>query len=175
MQQNKTNPTPNRSGRCAAAAVVIALMTFIQTSRSEVKVGDSFPDVSSGQLQGKAPALSGKIVLVDFWASWCGPCKKSFPAMNALQKKYADKGLVIVAINVDDQSANMDSFLKKTPANFAVLWDSHQTFVNKVDVHTMPTSFLLDKDGKVRFVHSGFLGAETERQYEAEIESLLKN
>jgi len=137
--------------------------------------GDAFPDLASYKLEGKLPdSLKGRIVLVDFWASWCGPCKMSFPALNALLKKYGASGLVIVAVNVDEARADMEKFLRDTPADFTVVRDASQKLVSKVDVQTMPNSFLLDRDGKVRFAHTGFERDKTPKQYEQEIESLLK-
>ena len=154
MRQNRT--------RALATIVLTGLAALLaHPAAAQIKTGDPFPDFASFQLQGKMPAIQGKVVLVDFWASWCGPCKKSFPVMNGLQKKYGDR-IVIVAVNVDETQAGMQSFLEKVPVEFAVLWDAKQSLVNKVDVHTMPSSFLLDRSGKVRFAHSGFHGAETQ-------------
>ena len=82
------------------------------TTSAALKVGDAFPDLATFKLEGKLPdALKGKIVIVDFWASWCGPCKESFPAMNELQKQYGDKGLIIVAINEDEEQSDMPCWL----------------------------------------------------------------
>jgi len=140
-----------------------------------LKVGDDFPDLAGFKLEGKLPdSLKGKVVIVDFWASWCGPCKKTFPAMNDLQKKYGDRGLVIIAVNEDEERSDMRDFLKENPATFVVVRDPGQKLVAVAGVQTMPGSFVLDDTGKVRFTHSGFHGAETSRQYEQEIESLLK-
>ncbi len=84
------------------------------TASAALKVGDTLPDLASFKLEGKLPAsLKGKVVVVDFWASWCLPCAKSFPVLDELQKKYGDR-LVVVAVNVDEKKANMDRFLENT-------------------------------------------------------------
>ncbi len=140
-----------------------------------LKVGEAFPDLAARKLEGKLPdSLKGKVVMVDFWASWCGPCKDTFPEMNELQKKYGSQGLVIIAINEDEESSDMRDFLKQNPATFTVVRDPEQKLVAEADIQTMPSSFMLDETGKVRFAHTGFHGAETRKQYEQEIESLLK-
>jgi thiol-disulfide isomerase/thioredoxin len=159
----------------AALALAAALLapTF-----AAVKVGDAFPDLGAYQLDGAAPAgLKGKVVIVDFWASWCGPCKESFPAMNELQKKYGAQGLVIIAVNQDENASDMRDFLKDNPAAFTVVRDAGadgKKLVDKVEIDTMPSSFVLDREGKVRFTHSGFHGDATKQEYEQQIEALLK-
>ena len=140
-----------------------------------VKVGDAFPDLSSFKLEGKVPdALKGKVVMIDFWASWCEPCKQSFPAMEDLHHRFSDKGLVILAINVDENRSDMEDFLKKNAANFAVVRDAGHKLVAHAGIATIPSSFLIDREGKVRFVHTGYRGTETKKKYEEEIQSLLK-
>ena len=147
----------------------------ILTLPAALKVGDGFPDLAGFKLEGKLPdSLKGKIVIIDFWASWCQPCKDSFPAMNELQKKYADKGLVIIAVNEDEEKSDMQDFLKANAATFTVVRDAKQKLVGEAGIQTMPSSFVLDDTGKVRFTHSGFHGAETRKEYEQQIESLLK-
>jgi thiol-disulfide isomerase/thioredoxin len=138
------------------------------------KEGDVFPDLHRFGLEGTLPELQGKIVLVDFFASWCDPCKESFPAMEELHQKYHDQGLVIVAVNVDKKKSDMDDFLKKHPASFAVVRDAANKLVGEVKIPTMPSSFLLDRNGKVHAFHRGFKGAETKKKYTEEIEALLK-
>jgi len=117
--------------------------------------------------------LKGKVVLLDFWASWCGPCKESFPVMEELHKKYADKGLVILAVNVDETAAAMKDFLKEHPATFAIVHDATKKLVGTANISSMPSSFVLGTDGKVVAVHKGFHGKDTVKEYETEIEKLL--
>jgi thiol-disulfide isomerase/thioredoxin len=158
-----------------AAACIAGL--FTSAAAAAIKVGDTFPDLASFQLEGKLPeSLKDKVVLIDFWASWCDPCKDSFPAMEDLQKRYGPKGLVIIAVNVDEDRNEMEDFLKKNgpSPSFTLVRDARQKLVEKAGIRTMPGSFLLDREGKVRFVHNGYRGNETKKKYEQEIESLLK-
>lgn len=136
--------------------------------------GDAFPDLSTYNLEGTLPAFAGKVILVDFFASWCGPCKESFPAMEKLHQKYGQKGLVIVAINLDKKADDMKGFLKEHPASFTIVRDASYKLVNEIKIPAMPSSFLLDRSGKVFAVHRGFEGGKTEKQYVEEIETLLK-
>jgi thiol-disulfide isomerase/thioredoxin len=120
------------------------------------------------------PATQGKVVLVDFWASWCAPCKASFPAYSRLNDEFASKGLVVIAVSVDEKPAAYEAFVQKRKPAFFVALDQSQKLVQRVQVPTMPTSYLIDRGGKVRFVHQGFHGAETEEAERKEIEALLE-
>lgn len=138
-------------------------------------VGQRFPDLKSAGLEGTLPDLAGaKVVIVDFWASWCAPCKASFPVYDALQKEYGAQGVHVIAVNVDPNDKLMAAFLKKQPVSFAVVRDAQARLVAEVKVPTMPTSFVLDRAGVVRFVHTGFHGEETRKRYVEEIQELLK-
>jgi thiol-disulfide isomerase/thioredoxin len=157
--------------------IAIAALGFVQFSRAELKVGESFPDLNSFKLEDAAPDIKSKVVLVDFWASWCGPCKQSFPALDELQKKYGEQGFVIIAVNEDEKKSDMDDFKKQHPVSFVIVRDAGadgKKLIEKVDVSSMPTSFLIDTTGKVRFTHSGFYGNKTKEEYAREIETLLK-
>lgn len=150
-------------------------LVAVPAARADIKAGDPFPALASYHLEGPVPAsLAGKVVIVDFWASWCGPCGESFPAMDELQKKYGAQGLVIIAVNEDENKADMDAFLKSHAVSFTVVRDAKQSLVEVAGIGTMPGSFVLGRDGKVAFTHNGFHGSETKKQYEQEIESLLK-
>jgi len=174
-------PECGRDARAPSAPLVVALLAllfgFATTVRAEVKVGDAFPALASAGLvslgSGGVPDTAGKVVLVDFWASWCAPCKASFPMMAQLHQDFAPRGLVIAAIGIDEKPAAAVSFAKKLAPPFATLHDREQTLVKQVVVPTMPTSYLVGRDGRVRFVHQGFHGDATDRELRKEIEALL--
>jgi thiol-disulfide isomerase/thioredoxin len=163
-----------RALRPLAVSAAIAGMVLLPAIGAGLKVGDSLPDLAKFNLEGTLPETKGKVVIVDFWASWCAPCKASFPVMDGLLKKYREKGLVIIAVNVDEDKSDMEKFLKKTPVTFSVVRDGQQKLVAAADVATMPTSFLIDREGKIRFTHVGFEGDKTRVEYEKQIEELLK-
>lgn len=155
-------------------ALTALLVTLQLAGAAGLKEGDPFPDLGSFGLEGTLPDLNGKVVLIDFFASWCGPCKESFPAMEEIHKKYSSRGLVVLAINLDKKKADMESFLKNHPASFPIVRDASNKLVSAVQIPTMPSSFLLDRSGKVHSAHRGFKGSETIKKYTEEIEALLK-
>lgn len=155
--------------------LAVALITAALPARAGWKVGDALPDLTAQSLEGKLPeAIKGKVVLVDFWASWCVPCAVSFAAMEKLQANYKEQGLVVIAVSTDEKRAAMEKFLKKHVISFTVVRDAAQKLVGLADAPTMPTSYLVGRDGKIRFVHAGFHATESPKQYATEIESLLK-
>lgn len=162
-----------KSFQIGMLALCLAATTALAADKG-IKVGDTFPDLSEFQLEGKLPdSLKGKVVIVDFWASWCGPCKDSFPVMEELQAKYGKKGLVILAVNLDEDRPTMEDFLKKHPVSFTVVRDAAKKLVTKANIKSMPTSFVVNPDGKVASVHKGFHGSETQKQYVKEVEELI--
>ena len=127
--------------------------------------------------QADAPKLDlsqykGKVVYLDFWASWCKPCRQSFPWMNAMQAKYSADGLVVVSVNLDEQRADADKFLKQVPADFTIVFDPEGKLAEQYQLIGMPTSFLIGRDGQVVKRHSGFFDSSP-AEYEAEIRALL--
>jgi cytochrome c biogenesis protein CcmG/thiol:disulfide interchange protein DsbE len=117
-------------------------------------------------------SLQGKVVYLDFWASWCAPCRQSFPWMNEIQKRYADRGLTIIAVNLDHDRADAQRFLQKLTPGFQIRFDPAGDWAHHFAVHGMPTSVLLDRTGKPRFTHIGFRNADA-AQYEQQIQQLL--
>jgi len=101
-------------------------------------------------------SFKGKVVYLDFWASWCGPCWESFPWMNHLHNELASNGLVIIAVNVDRDHAAAEQFLRTHPAQFRIVYDPEGKLPEKFGVRGMPTSFLIDRNGHIQFQHQGF-------------------
>jgi len=166
-------PNPARLLATLLVAAVAWLGSGIAARAAAPKAGDAFPDLGSFGLEGNLPDLKGKVVLVDFWASWCGPCKKSFPVMAEIHEKFAPRGFAIVAVSVDETKAPMDAFVKKAQPPFATLRDPKGRLAEATGVDKMPTSFLLGADGKIIAVHSGFEGEATRKEYVKEIEAAL--
>ena len=158
--------------RAALAALLVLLPV---AASAEFKAGDPLPDLGSFRLEGKLPdELKGRVILLDFWASWCAPCESSFPVMEGLAKEHAGRGLTVIAVSVDEKPENMQRFLKSVKASFTVVRDGEQRLVGAADVRAMPTSFLIDRAGRIRFVHAGFDREKTAREYAREIEQLLR-
>jgi thiol-disulfide isomerase/thioredoxin len=118
-------------------------------------------------------SLRGKVVMVDFWASWCVPCHQSFPWMAAMQKKYADQGLVIVAVNVDKKREAAAGFLADNPAPFTIVYDPAGKTAAAYHVAGMPTTILVGRDGKILTTHIGFETAKA-GAFEALIQEALR-
>jgi thiol-disulfide isomerase/thioredoxin len=120
----------------------------------------------------KLAKLQGKVVYVDFWASWCGPCRQSFPWMNEMQAKYGARGLQVVGVNVDANNADARQFLASTPARFAIGFDPQGATPRSYGIKGMPSSVLIGPDGKVLLEHSGFRDADR-AELESKIQSAL--
>jgi cytochrome c biogenesis protein CcmG/thiol:disulfide interchange protein DsbE len=101
-------------------------------------------------------ALSGHVVYLDFWASWCVPCRESFPWMNAIQHEFGRDGLIIVAVNVDHARSDAEQFLRHHSPDFRIVFDPEGILAERFGVRGMPTSFLIDRDGRVHSEHEGF-------------------
>ena len=144
----------------AVVSLLISLLFSINVS-ARVKKGAEFPTeklplLSSGGSLDLA-SLKGKVVIVDFWASWCEPCKVELPALNDLQKRYGAKGLVVVGINMDEKPEDAKEFLKEHPLQLKLVYDGKaQVLAKKLDIDKMPTSFIIDRLGKVAERHEAF-------------------
>ena len=151
--------------------ISLALAVLISGSAFAADTNQPAPDFD---LPGRAGAVrlsdyKGKTVYLDFWASWCGPCKQSFPWMNDMQARYGAKGLRVVGINLDQKSEDARDFLKDTPASFDVAFDQGGKTPKSFAIKGMPTSVLIGPDGKVISVHTGFKPEQT-----AELETHIK-
>jgi thiol-disulfide isomerase/thioredoxin len=158
--------------RIIAAVLLVSALPI--SAAETLAPGAKFPDLSAVGLEGALPELGdARVIIVDFWASWCGPCKQSFPAYDELLREYGPKGVRIIAVNVDRKTSDMEKFLRQRPVKFSVVRDAQQKLVAQVAVPTMPTAFVLDRNGVVRFVHHGFHGERSRMEYTRQLDALL--
>lgn len=105
--------------------------------------------------------LKGKVVYLDFWASWCDPCRKSFPWMNDMHSRYDSKDFTIIAVNLDSSKKEAANFLNKVPANFPIAYDPEGTVAASYNLKAMPSSYLIDKNGSLVYSHKGYREGDT--------------
>ena len=156
------------------SAVVLALVA-IASGQVAAAPPKAAPDVLLRTATGETVQLAtfrGKVVLIDFWASWCVPCKTSFPALDVLYREYQPRGLEVLAVNLDERRRDAETFLDDHPHRMMVLFDPKAAAPVAFRVKGMPTSFLIDKDGNIRFTHMGYSG-DVDRSYRNEIAQLL--
>ena len=140
--------------------------------------GEQAPLFKGKDINGKEIQLSdfrGKIVLLDFWASWCGPCQEEFPFLVDLYADHKKDDFIVLAVNIDNEKENMLRFLRKKYATqvFPVIFDSEKTIPPLYDLQGMPTSLFIDKKGVVRYIHTGF-NDSSKKQFTEELNQLLK-
>jgi len=156
---------------CAAA-----LAAGASAAVAAATVGAAAPDFTLRALDGPNLRLQeqrGKVVLVNFWATWCGPCRKEMPHLNRLADKYRASGLVLLGINVDDDVRNATEVAAKLGVKFPVLLDTDKKVSRLYDLNSMPSTMVIDRNGRVRFVHRGYQDGY-EDQYDKQIRDLLK-
>jgi cytochrome c biogenesis protein CcmG/thiol:disulfide interchange protein DsbE len=117
-------------------------------------------------------ALHGKVIYLDFWASWCAPCRQSFPWMQVIKATYEHQGLTVIAVNLDQERADADAFLAKYHPGFDVRFDPQGELAERFKIRGMPTSVIIDRQGVVRFTHIGFRPVD-EAMYEAQLRDVL--
>ena len=161
-----------RSLCLAALAALPALASNVATLRA----GAPAPAFQLGSSDGKQVSLDsfrGKIVLVNFWASWCGPCRKEMPILEQLNRQYRNKGVALLGVNVEPDSAAATDWLKATPVSFPILFDVDSKVSKLYQVEGMPNTVILDRKGNVRYIHRGYQpGAENE--YLDQIRALIR-
>lgn len=159
----------------ARSLAAVAVGSLMIGSPYATEVGKPAPEFQLPAAADKTIKLAdyrGKVVLLDFWASWCGPCKQSFPWMNEMQSKYGAQGLVVLAVNVDQKREDAQKFLAEVPAKFTVVFDDKGATPKAYAVKTMPSSMLIGADGTVKEVHRGFRTEDT-AALEAKIRTAL--
>jgi len=143
-----------------------------------LEAGAPMPPLAAPALDDAAQPVSlaatrGDVVYVDFWASWCGPCKISMPVLEAMQQKYGKRGFRVIGVNKDVSVADARRFLRQVPVGFTLVHDGGDKLARAFDVKAMPSGYLVDRRGVVRYVHRGFT-SESEAALQREVSSLLE-
>lgn len=157
------------------AAVFTAALGLTAAPAEALEVGQPAPGLELSTPSGARVRLDqfrGKVVYLDFWASWCGPCRQSFPWMNELHRRHAEDGLVVLAVGLDAKLADAQEFLRQTPVQFTIALDPKASTPRDFAVKAMPSSLLIGRDGRVLLKHAGFRPSET-AALEASIRSAL--
>jgi peroxiredoxin len=160
-------------------AQVLTAATVLTTSAptwAAATAQASAPDFTLRNTQGGNLRLQeqlGQVVLVNFWASWCGPCKQEMPHLNRLYDKYRSAGFLLLGVNIDDDPRAADAAITRLGLKFPVLLDSDKAVSKLYDLGSMPATVLIDRDGRVRYLHRGYREGR-EDDYEREIRALVK-
>ena len=153
-----------------------ALFVLLLISHNSFAAANQAPDIDLPGINGsvKLAELKGKVVYLDFWASWCEPCKKSFPWLHDIKQRYAEKGFEVVAVNLDKDRKLADEFLKVMDVNFVVAFDESGESASKYKLKGMPSSYLIGRDGKLYASHIGFIEKDKKKLEQAIKELLAK-
>ncbi len=158
-------------------ALVVMALVVSSTAFAGVGKGQRAPEFSLPSLKGPAVSLAshkGQVVLIDFWAQWCEPCKKELPQLEKLSREYAARGVVVLAVNIDKQRDNAERMAKQLGLTLDVLLDPAGSVAGSYDLPKMPTSFVVDKKGIVRYVNEGFDGPQDVARFKQELDELTK-
>jgi len=164
----------------AGAALSIAaggtLSIVAGRAHASVTPSSAAPDFTLRRLEGANLRLAeqrGQVVMVNFWATWCGPCRQEMPQLNKIYEKYRASGFQLLGVNVDDDTRNAAEVATKLGVKFPVLLDTDKRVSKLYDLSTMPSTVIIDRDGKVRYVHKGYLTGY-EETYDKQVRELLK-
>ena len=170
--------TPTIARRAFALRTVACVVVAVAagTASSAIAPQAQAPDFSLHSMSGPNMRLQdqrGRVVMVNFWATWCAPCRQEMPQLNRLYQKYRSAGFVLLGVNVDDDPSKAAEVATKLGVTFPVLLDPEKNVSKLYDLSTMPSTVIIDRDGKVRYLHRGYL-AGYEDNYDKQIRELLK-
>lgn len=165
----------NRASKGFFVSFLALLVATLAASASALDEGTRAPEIGLSDFDGQRVSmrsLRGRVVLVDFWASWCGPCAEEMPVLERLHTRYASQGLTIVAVSQDQREELARRFMEEHPVSFRVVHDGEHAVARRYGPPRMPTSYLIDRRGVVRHIHAGFRQADAD-VLEAEVRALL--
>jgi len=147
-------------GALLLGGIVVAALP---PSAHAVGEGTVAPEIGLKDLSGKmvqVGELKGRVVLVDFWASWCAPCREELPVLEELYRKYREKGLVVIGVGQDKDAGKAAKFLRASPLSFPIVHDADGAVADRYAPPKMPSSYVIDKKGLIRHVHAGFRASD---------------
>ena len=156
-----------------AAALSSALVVSSMVGASTNAVAPTFTLPSRAGDNVSLESLKGKVVMLNFWASWCGPCRTEMPLLEQMHKRYSSLGFTMVGVNVEANTADAERWLKDTPVSFPVLFDRESKVSKMYDVSAMPSTVFIDRKGNIRYLHKGYKAGD-EGEYLNQIRALLK-
>lgn len=164
------------AGRLAAAALAAALIAVAPAtpagqSGSEPAPAFTLPTRDGGSIS--LEHLRGQVVMINFWASWCGPCRQEFPILDEMYRKYRPMGFTLVGVNVESETADAERFLESTPVTFPIAWDSANAVSGAYGVSAMPTTLIVDRKGNVRWLHRAYKPGD-ENEYLNQVRTMLR-
>lgn len=158
-------------------AIALTMLLAVPASQAAMPVvGGVAPDFTLKSNNGKNLKLSefrGQVVMINFWATWCGPCRQEMPLLNRLQEQYRQAGLMLLGVNIDDRPDAARDMARILGVSFPILFDTEKRVSRLYDVNAMPSTLLIDRDGKVRYIHLGYRPGY-EARYESQVRELLK-
>jgi thiol-disulfide isomerase/thioredoxin len=155
---------------------IIAAGILLAVSLASAAAPESAPDFTLKSASGANLKLSefrGEVVLLNFWASWCGPCRQEMPLLSELHEQYRDLGFTVLGVNVEEDSRKARKLLEEAPVSFPVLFDSDSVVSREYDVVAMPSTVLVDRNGRMRYLHKGYKPG-LEAVYQQQVRDLLR-
>jgi peroxiredoxin len=158
------------------AMAVCLLGLMIVGSAWALSKSDSAPDFTLKSNSGdnvKLSELRGQVVMINFWASWCGPCRQEMPLLDEIHQRYSGLGFTVLGVNVEEDQAAARELLEDVPVTFPILFDSRNEVSEAYDVDAMPSTVVVDRDGVVRYIHKGYVPGD-ENKYQEVVRELIR-